>query len=103
MNTPVVADGSWMEDPRIARTMARFSWVVLVVGFVLLARNPLEPTLQRAALGGLIAVIAVMNVPVVLGLYGTRAQARSAAYRAVAISLGLRVLATIAVVALVAR
>lgn len=75
---------------------------MLVVGFVLLTRFPLPPSSENAALGGLLAVFAFLNLPVGLGLYETRAQSASPAYRAVALALTVRVLTGIAVVALLA-
>lgn len=91
-----------MEDPKLARRLARASWVVLVVGFVLLTRFPLPRSGENAALGGLLAIFALLNLPVGLGLYETRAQSASPAYRAVALALTVRVLTAIGVIALLA-
>lgn len=88
---------SWIRDPKLARTLARVTWFVLVWAFVLLTRFGMGPTARSAALALLLSVVVVLNAPVVVGLYESRAQAGSPAFRAVALMLGLRVVATVAV------
>ena len=92
---------SWIDDPKLARQLARFSWVTLVVAFVLLTRAPLAPTHESAALGALIALFAALNAPVAVGLSHTRAQSGTPAWRAIAVGFAFRVIALVAVVALV--
>ncbi|HJL14583.1 MAG TPA: hypothetical protein RMH99_02935 [Sandaracinaceae bacterium LLY-WYZ-13_1] len=89
---------SWIDDPKLARQLARFTWLVLVGAGVLLTRFPLAPSWERLALAGVIAAVVVMNAPVAVGLYRSRDEAETAPFRAVALAFGLRVLATAAVV-----
>ena len=90
---------SWIDDPKLARQLARASWVVLVAAAVLLTRFPLAPAWERGAIAALLALTVVLNAPVVNGLIQSRAESASPAWRAVAAALVLRVAATIGVVA----
>lgn len=89
---------SWIDDPKLARQLARASWLVLVAAAVLLTRFPLPPTWERVAIAGLIVVTIVLNAPVISGLMQSRDEASSAAWRAVAVALALRVAGTVGVV-----
>ena len=75
---------SWLDDPRLARRLSQLTWVVLVMAFVLLGRGGIEPSLQRAALAGLIVVVGFLNAPTAIGLWKSRAESGSSAFRAVA-------------------
>lgn len=90
---------SWIDDPKLARQLARATWLVLVVAGVLLTRFPVAPGVERIALAALLATVVVLNAPVVNGLYQTRDESGSAAWRAVAIALALRIVATAGVLA----
>jgi hypothetical protein len=89
---------AWIDDPKLARQLARATWLVLVAAGVLLTRFPLDAVYERLALAALLVAVVVMNAPVVVGLHRSRAQSRTPAYRAVAVALGLRLLATAGVV-----
>lgn len=85
----------WWEDGKVARTLGRFSWVVLVAAFVIGTRfAPADPSLRWIVPAVLVAAIAVMSFPSALGLWHTRAGASTRAWRLVAISLAARILAT---------
>ncbi len=90
-----------MDDPKLARQLARGTWIVLVAAFVMLTRFPLEPTLESAALAGLIVLFCVLNAPVAIGLSKTRDQAGHPAWRAIALAFGFRVVSLVAVIAVV--
>ncbi len=86
-------DLRFYRDPKLARTLSRSSWVVLVAAFVLLTRfdaGPAEPW----ALLGLVALMLTLNAPVMYGLSVSRADSGTRAYRAVAVLLLLRLGAT---------
>lgn len=97
------AKTAWIDDPKLARQLARFTWVLLVTAAVLLTRFRLEATYERLALASLLVAVVVMNAPVVVGLYRSRAESGTAPFRAVAVALGLRLVATVGVVAWVSR
>lgn len=85
---------SWLDDPRLARRLAPFTWVVLVTAFVLLMRVELGATVERLCLAALIVIVGLLNAPVAIGLWKSRAEARTPQFRLVAFALGARVLAT---------
>lgn len=85
---------SWLDDPRVARRLARFTWVALVTAFVLLTRFDYGSTATRLAVAGLIMAVGVLNAPVVFGLWKSRAEADTLPFRLVALALGVRVLAS---------
>ena len=91
-----------MKDAKLARQLARATWLVLVASFVLMTRWPLAPSHRAIALGALTVGFVVMNLPVVLGLIESRTLADTKAFRAVAIGLALRIAALIAVIAVIA-
>lgn len=91
-----------MDDPKLARQLARGTWIVLVASFVLLTRFPLEPTLENAAVAVLLVVFCVLNAPVAIGLQKTWTQRGLPAWRAIAVAFGFRVMALAAVIAVVA-
>ena len=94
---------SWIEDPKLARTLARLSWMVLVGAFVILTRWRLSPTGQDAALGILVATVLTLNLPIVVGLRKSLEHTHTKAFRAVALMLVLRIAATAWVVWTVRR
>jgi hypothetical protein len=94
--------GRWYQDPKLARTLSRLSWGVIVGGFVVLTRfdaGAQEPW----ALLGLVLAVGVLNAPVVYGLRVSQRDSHTKAYRAVVVMLLLRLAATAAVVWLVSR
>lgn len=92
---------TWIEDPKLARTLARITWVVLVGSFVLITKFRLEGAALSGALAGLITVVLAMNAPVLVGLWKSRDHSRTKAYRLVAFTLVLRVCALAWVIFLV--
>jgi hypothetical protein len=85
---------SWLDDPRLARRLARFTWVLLVAVFVVLTRFDFGDSVERVALAGLITVVGLLNAPVMVGLWRSRDESRTSAFRLVAFALALRLLAT---------
>ena len=77
----------WYEDPRLARQLARLSWLVVAAGFFLTEPGAYGSWSTALALGGMTAVAVVLNFPVALGLYQTRHASASGAWRAVAFGL----------------
>lgn len=75
---------SWLDDPRLARRLSQLTWVVLVVAFVVLGRGELGASATRLALAGLIVVVGLLNAPTAIGLWKSRAEASTSAFRAVA-------------------
>lgn len=87
----------WLRDPKLARTLSRFSWVVLVAAFVLLTRfdtGEREPLL----LLGLAVTVVALNAPVMYGLSISQKEGATKAYRVVALMLIFRLAATAGVV-----
>jgi hypothetical protein len=84
---------SWIEDPKLARTLARLSWMVIVGGFVILTRWRLSGAAEDGALGIVIATVLTMNLPVVVGLQKSLEHTRTRAFRVVALMLILRIAA----------
>ncbi|MCB9594470.1 MAG: hypothetical protein H6719_17185 [Sandaracinaceae bacterium] len=85
----------WWEDPKVARTLGRFTWVVMVAAFVVGTRFPTTDPLQRNIVPGVLVVaVSVMSFPTALGLYKTRSQSSLRAYRLLAVSLAVKILAT---------
>lgn len=87
------AKPSWIDDPHIARRLARATWMVLVAAFVLLTRYDFGASAERGAIAAVIFAIGMLNAPVAIGLWKSRGEASSRAFRAVALALGMRVLA----------
>lgn len=85
---------SWIDDPHIARRLARSTWIVLVAAFVLLTRFDFGSSVERAAVALVIFVVALLNAPVILGLYKSKSESHSRPFRMVAFALGMRALAT---------
>ncbi|MBX3270267.1 MAG: hypothetical protein KF729_08395 [Sandaracinaceae bacterium] len=86
----------WYEDPKLARTLGRVSWVVLVGGFVVGTRfRASDPIAGWALVGALVVAIAIMSFPTALGLYHTRRESHTRAHRLVAFSLLARLAATV--------
>ncbi|MCA9610634.1 MAG: hypothetical protein KC619_33795 [Myxococcales bacterium] len=86
----------WWEDGKVARTLGRFSWIVLVGGFVMGTRfAPPDPSLRWIPAVVVAVVVAVMSFPTALGLWHTRADSTSRAWRMIGISLAARILATV--------
>jgi hypothetical protein len=83
-----------MDDPRLARRLARASWAVLVTAFVVIGSLHLPPMTKHAAIALVIAAMLFMNAPTMLGLWRSRAHARTSAFHLVAVSLLVRALAT---------
>lgn len=88
------AKPSWIDDPHLARRLARATWVLLVAAFVLLTRFDAGPVVEHTALGALVVVVGVLNAPVAVGLYKSRSESHTRAFRMVAVALLLRALAT---------
>jgi hypothetical protein len=84
----------WLHDPKLARQLARATWVVLVAAFVLLTRFQFGASTMRLLLAGLIVAVGALNTPVVLGLWQSRPHAHTAAFRFVAVALAMRLAAT---------
>lgn len=82
---------SWLDDPHLARRLARFTWVVLVTAFVLVTRLDLGHVGTRAALSVVIAVVGILNAPVAIGLWRSRAEAHTRPFQLVALALLLRI------------
>ena len=80
-----------LDDPKLARALSRYPWLVLVGSFVLITKFRLDGAALHAAIGGLITVVLAMNVPVLLGLLKSRAHAHTKAYKLVAFLFVLRV------------
>lgn len=88
----------WLDDPRLARRLSRVSWVVLVTVFVVLTQADLGEAAQRFVLALLLGTVAVLNAPVGVGLWGSRAEAHTPLFRLVAFALMVRIAATLWVV-----
>lgn len=101
--SPVRESTTWIDDPKLARRLARASWVLLMATGVLLTRLRLEEPYERLALASMLVAMVVMNAPVVVGLHRSRAYAGTAPFRAVALALGIRLIATVGVVVWVSR
>lgn len=93
---------SFLRDPHLARRLARASWVVLVAAFVLLTRFDPGSALRHAAVAFVVVLVFALNVPVMVGLYESRAESHTPAFRMVAFALLVRLLATVWICALVA-
>ncbi len=89
---------SWLDDPRLARRLSRLTWVVLVTAFVLLVQLDLGATAERLVVAAVLGAVGVLNAPVVVGLWKSRAEAGTPLFRMVAFALVVR-LATSAWVA----
>jgi hypothetical protein len=83
---------SWFDDPKIARTLGRATWpLVIVVVFTL--RGVEDGFVRDLTLAIFLTVAILVNGPTVKGLWFTRAQRRSKAWRAVAVLFGVRLVA----------
>ena len=80
----------WYADPKLARTLSRASWVVIVAGLVLLTRFPLGDA-EPFALLGFVAAVLAMNGPVIYGLSISGGDSGTKAYRAVTVALLARI------------
>lgn len=89
----VDAEPSWMDDPHLARRLARATWLVLVATFVLLTRFEVESSIEPLVLALVVMVVGGLNAPVALGLYKSRREAHTPAFRMVAFALLVRALA----------
>ena len=82
------------EDPKLARTLSRASWVVLVAALVLLTRWRLPEDLRWLGPIGVVVIVGVMIFPTALGLAKSQRHAQSQPYRAVAVALLAKIFAT---------
>lgn len=82
------------EDPKVARTLSRASWVVLVAALVLLTRWRLPEDLRWLGPIGVVVVVGVMTFPTVLGLAKSQQHAGTKPYRVVAVALLAKIAAT---------
>jgi hypothetical protein len=85
---------SWLDDPRLARRFARVHWIVLVAVFVVITRFDFGATGETLILGAMLSAVCFLNAPVIVGLYKSRAESGTRAYRVVALALVMRVIAT---------
>jgi hypothetical protein len=81
---------SWLDDPHLARTLARYTWAVVVAVFVLATRFDFGVAGTFALVGALVLATAVLNAPVVLGLWRSRAYSHTRPFRIVAFTLLVR-------------
>jgi hypothetical protein len=85
---------SWLDDPKLARRLARATWVILVATFVVATRYSFEAWIRHIVVAVLLAVVVVFNAPVVVGLHKSRAESGTTAFKLVAASLIARIAAT---------
>ncbi len=87
------ANTSWLDDPVLARRLSRYTWIVLVGGFVTLTRFDFGDTGTHAAIAAMIVLAAVLNAPVVRGLWRSRDESGTRPFRLVAFALTMRLMA----------
>jgi hypothetical protein len=85
---------SWLDDPKLARRLARATWVILVATFVVATRYSFEAWIRHIVVAVLLAVVVVFNAPVVVGLHKSRSESGTTAFKLVAASLIARIGAT---------
>jgi len=84
----------WWANAKIARTLGRLTWGVLVAGFVLGTRFSDVAGLRFVLPVALVVVVAVMSFPTALGLSKSRQHQHTRAFRLVLFVLLARLAAT---------